>query len=331
MANERSSITQIVNFGAEATATPGTAVVSGKQMTALSLVTDPTINFDRFRPSGYKYATIEAPGKDFVQATLTGSATYTELVYPMSSLLGVATITTPGGGTSSRNWAFNPSSTANDTPNTFTVEQGSSVRAHKFSYGLVTGLTLGFDREKITMSGAMLGQALSDGITLTSTATTVALVPILAKQVTVYSDATSGSLGSSTLGRVLSAELSITNKYMPLWVVNASQTSFVTHVDVEPQARFKIVTEADAAGMAHLTNARAQTTEFIRLKAVGDVIEAGTITYAMTFDMACKVMNVGAFSDTQGVYAMEFEYDLVYDSGWGKAFVASLVNTLTAL
>ncbi len=328
---ERSSITQLVNFGAESTATPGTAVVSGKQMTAMMLEVGPSINFDHFRPSGFKYSTIVTTGKDWASAKITGQPTYTELVYPLSSLLGVATISTPGGGTASRNWAFNPSTTANDVPNTFTVECGSSVRASKFNYGLVTGLTIPFDRDKISMSGDMIGQFLTDGITITGTAAAVALIPILSKQLTVFSDATFGSLGSSTLGRVMSGEFSLVNRYSPLWVVNAANTSWVTHVEVEPQATFKITTEADAAGMAHLTNARAGTTEFLRFQGIGDVIEAGTITYKLTIDMAAKVESVSTFKDQDGVYAIDYQYRIVHDSGYGKALTVNLVNALTAL
>lgn len=328
---ERSSITQLVNWGAESTATPGTAVVGNKQMSSLMVEVGPSINFDHFTPSGSKYATIVTTGKDWASAKITGQPTYTELVYPLSSLLGVATISTPSGGTASRNWAFAPASTSADVPNTFTVECGSSVRASSFSYGLVTGLTMPFDRDKISMSGDMIGQFLTDGISMTGTAATIALVPILAKQLTVYSNATSGSLGSSTLGRVMSGEFALTGKYAPLWVVNAANTSWVTHVEVEPTATFKITTEADAAGMAHLTNARAGTTEFLRFEAVGTVIEAGSITYKMTIDMAAKVESVSTFKDDQGVYAIDYTYRLVHDGSWGKALTVNVVNSLTAL
>lgn len=328
---ERATINQLVNWGVEGTATPGTAVVGNKQMSAMMVEVGPSINFDAFRPSGYKYASIVVTGKDWASAKITGQPTYTEMVYPLSSLLGVATIATPSGGTSSRSWTFNPSTTAVDVPNTFTVECGGSVRASKFSYGLVTGLTIPFDRDKMSMSGDMIGQFLTDGITMTGTAAALALIPILPKQLTVYSDATSGSLGSSTLGRVMSGEFSLVNKYSPLWVVNASNTSWVTHVEVEPQATFKITTEADAAGMAHLTNARAGTTEFLRLRGVGDVIEAGSINYRLTIDMAAKIEAVSTFKDDQGVYAIDYTFRLVSDSGWGKALTCEVINSLTAL
>jgi hypothetical protein len=326
---ERSSITQLVNWGAEGTA--GVAAVGNKQMSALNVEVGPSINFDAFRPSGHKYSTIVTTGKDWASASLTGQPTYTEIVYPLSSLLGAAVIATPSGGTASRSWTYSPSTTAADSPVTFTVESGSSVRASSFSYGLVTGLTIPFDRDTMSMSGEMIGQFLSDGISMTGTAAAIALVPILPKQLSVYSNATSGSLGSTVLGRAMSGEFSLTNRYNPLWVVNAANTSWVTHVEVEPTATFKITTEADAAGMAHLTNARAGTTEFIRLQGVGDVIEASTITYKFTLDMACKVESVSTFKDADGVYAIDYSFRIVHDSGWGKALTAQVINALTAL
>jgi hypothetical protein len=334
---ERSSLTQTVQIGAESTATPGTAVVTGKQLTAMGIEMGPRITFDRFRPAGYKYATIVTPNMEFVEANLNGRPTYTEIVYPLSGLLGGATIATPSGGTASRSWTFAPSSTANDVPITYTVAVGGTAaadRAEKFSYGLVTGLTIPFDRSSISMTGTMIGQIMSIGVgtaLMVGTATAISLVPVLSSQVCVYSDATSGSLGSSRLTRVMSGELSITNKYAPLWTVDCTQASFVAHVDVEPSAQLRLTVEADAAGLAHYTNAQAGTTEFVRVEATGTVIEAGTIKYKMTWDLAGKVKEVSAFKDSAGVYAYDITYDIVHDGTWTKALTCVVINNLTSL
>lgn len=334
---DRSYLTQTVQVGAEATATPGTAVVTGKALTAMGIEMGPRITFDRFRPAGYKYATIVTPNMEYVEARLTGRPTYTEIVYPLSSLLGVATIATPSGGTASRSWTFNPSSTANDIPQTYTVAVGGTAatdRAEKFSYGLVTGLTIPFDRSAISMNGTMIGQTMSIGVgtaQMVGTATAVSLVPVLSSQVCVYSDATSGSLGSSRLTRVQSGELSITNKYAPLWTVDCTLTSFAAHLDIEPTARLRLTVEADAAGLAHYTNAKAGTTEFLRVEATGSVIEAGTINYKMTWDMAGKVIEISDFKDADGLYAFDITYDIVHDGGWAKALTCVVINNLTSL
>lgn len=332
---ERSFLTQTAQIGAESTATPGTAVVTGKTLTAMGIEMGPRITFDRFRPAGYKYATIVTPNMEYVEARLTGRPTYTEIVYPLSGLLGGAVIATPAGGTASRSWTFSPSSTANDIPITYTVAVGGTAaadRGEKFSYGLVTGLTIPFDRSSISMNGTMIGQIMTAGTAqLVGTATAVSLVPILSSQVCVYSDATSGSLGSSRLTRVTSGELSITNKYAPLWTVDCTVPSFAAHLDIEPQARLRLTVEADTAGMAHYTNAQAGTTEFLRLQATGSVIEAGTINYKMTWDMAGKVIEISDFKDEGGLYAYDVTFDVVHDSGWAKAMSVVIINNLTSL
>jgi hypothetical protein len=297
----------------------------------------PNIAFDRFRPAGYKYATIVTPNMEFTDATITGRPTYTEIIYPLSGLLGGATIATPAGGTTSRSWTYAPSATANDIPITYTVAVGGTTaadRAQKFSYGLVTGLTIPFSRSAVSMTGTMIGQIMSVGAgnsLMVGTATSLALVPVLSSQICVYSDATYGSLGSSRLTRVMSGELSITNKYAPLWTVDCTLTSFAAHIDIEPQARLRLTVEADAAGLAHYTNAQAGTTEFIRLEATGSVIEAGSIKYKMTWDMAGKVIEVGAYKDESGVYAYDVTFDVVYDSGWTKALSCVVINNIAAL
>jgi hypothetical protein len=58
-----------------------------------------------------------------------------------------------------------------DTPKTYTIEQGSSYRAMRFAYGLVSGLTLTMNREECTLSGSMFGQALTDDVNMSTNAT----------------------------------------------------------------------------------------------------------------------------------------------------------------
>src|SRR5215831_18291185 len=141
---ERSTITQLIQLGPESV--PGTQVAATKIMSAMMLSIDPTLPIDEFTPSGFKYDTVTVAGREAVAGKLTGVPTYTEMVYPLSSLFGAAAITTPSGGTASRLWTFNPSPNLEDTPKTFTVEYGStSNRAFKFGYGLFTSFGFSWD------------------------------------------------------------------------------------------------------------------------------------------------------------------------------------------
>lgn len=326
---ERSALTQGVQVGVEAT--PGTNVAANKKLISIGI--EPAISMDmqRFRPMGQKFASIITPGKEWVEADLSGAGTYTELLYPLASVL-----VAPGAPTvvdvNARRWDFQPSSVAEDTVKTFTVEQGGVVRAHKFNYGLVTELELTFNRDGVEVGGSMIGQRISDNIALTAGPTTLPEVPILPTDLDVWVDTTSGGLGTTKQTRVLEATISIGDRFNPVWVLNSANTSFVAHVESEPSAQVTLLMEADTQGMTPLTTARAGATRFVRIKGTSPTLAGSTTEpYSFIFDGACKVSEPGDFSDEDGVYAIEWTMDLVHDTTWGKAFLASLTNKETAL
>jgi acetyl-CoA C-acetyltransferase len=116
MANDRASIFQTCNVGVEVT--PGTAVTCAKKLTSLSIEPAIKTKVETFRPMGTKYTTLTQQGKEWTEAKVSGLVTYTEIVYALSSLLKTAVITTPGGGTNSRLWTFEPSATLADAVKT---------------------------------------------------------------------------------------------------------------------------------------------------------------------------------------------------------------------
>lgn len=325
---ERTTINQSVQIGVEAT--PGTAVAASKRLQTIGIEPSPQANIDVFRPMGQKFPALAAMGKEWIEADVSGRPDYSEIIYPLSSVLTAAVVTTPAGGTTSRKWTFTPATWGDDSPKTFTIEAGSSVRAHRFPYALFTELSISGSRETVELGGSVLGRRLEDGVTLTATPTALSLVPVLPTQVDVFMDPTSGALGSTKLGRLLSYELTIGSRYNPLWVVDSSQTGFVAHVETEPEVTLTVTHEADAQAMALLTSARAGTTQFLRWRALGPIIEAA-IAHSLTFDMAGVISEIGDFSDEDGVYAIEWTFRAKHDAGWGKALLAEVVNTITAL
>lgn len=325
---ERSSLNQVVQIGVEST--PGTGVAANKRLQSLGIEPSLSVEIDTFRATGSKFSALTALGKEWVEAGLSGRATYTEIIYPLSSVIGTAVITTPGGGTNSRKWTFVPSTTADDVPKTFTVEHGSSVRADKFTYGIVTELGISFSREAIELSGSMMGRAITDSIAMTGSPTLLALVPVLPSEVSVYIDGLAVNLGTTKLLRVLSADFNIGSRYGPVWVLDAANQGYVAMVETEPDLTLNLTVEADAAGMALLPLMRLGTTQFIRVEAVGVIAEAA-IPYKLTLDFAGKVTDTGGFSDEDGVYAIEWNFVGVHDNTWGKAVEIGVTNLLTAL
>ena len=325
---ELASIYQICNIGLETT--PGTAVAANKRLSGLMIDPQPKTAIKRYRGTGYKFGTVAALNKEWVEASLSGPITYTEIVYLLSSLLDVATIATPGGGTNSRSWTFAPDSVAADAPKTFTVEIGDATRAQEFAYGLVKDLTLSFSREGNELSGTMLGNSLVDGITLTGSPTAIALMPVLPTQITVkLADTAAGLPGASALTRAVSAEWSMAKRYSPAFFLDAA-TSWGVHVEVEPTAKMKLKVEADSVGMGLLTQMRAGSTKFMRIGSTGSIIE-GAIPYSLTIDGAGKIVSDPKFSDEDGIRCIEWEFDLFHDATWGAATQIVAVNLLTAL
>lgn len=317
---ERASVFQGVQIGVESTS--GTPVPANRLLQAMQIIPDIDITVDMFRPMGNKYITVAAPGKELTQAQITGKLTYTEIVYPFSSLFGAAVVTGAGPFV----WTFSPGSTAADAFATFTVHQGNSVRAESWAYGLFTGMTISGSRDGFDLRGTMQGQAITDGITMTASPTALALLPVLGRQVSVFYDPTSGGLGTTKLGRVLSLEFSYSNKYSPLWAVDNTVSSYVAMVERAPTPTLKLVVEADAAGMALLTDARSGGSAYVR-------IAAASGTSSIQLDMAVKHNNPDAYRDQDGVYAIGWNMQLAHDAAWGpgRSMLAVVTNSLAAL
>jgi len=326
---ERSSLTQGVQIGVETV--PGTNVAADKQFSSIGI--EPSVNVDMqdFRPMGNKYRTIITPGKEMVTADISGAGSYTELIYLFACCLvspgAPATVDTTG-----KTWTFAPAAAAEDTVKTLTVEQGGVVRAHKFNYGVVTEIEIDMNRENVEVSGSMIGQRISDAITLTVGPTAVAQVPILPTDIDVWIDPTSGALGTTKMTRVLNANIHLSDRFGPIWTLNSALTSFAAHVETEPTAEITLLVEADTQGMANLPIMRGGTTQFCRIKGTSPTLAgASTAFYSLIWDAAVKVSDVGDFSDEDGVYAIEWTFTMVYDATWTKAYTVAVTNKIAAL
>lgn len=335
---ERSTITQVVQLGMEVT--PGTPVAATKRLQTLDFQTKVMSNEDHFRPAGYKFETITAQEREWTEAPVRGQPTYTEIVYPLSSVITKATPSTILDGatdTTGRKWVFEPSTSSPDDPQSFTVEQGSSVRAHQYAQAMFREFGLNFTREKLDMSGALLARSISDNFVLTGGTTSVPLVPMLAKQFSVYLDNTAAGLGTTKLGRLFTGAFALGARFGPVWVVDSALPSYADTVETVPTLNFKLLVEANTQGMALLDYLRSGATYFLRIEALGpDIYAAGVfavnhLKYRFTLDMAVEVTTPEPFSDHQGVYAVGFTMTGVHDAAWGKAMHVEVVNKQTAL
>ncbi|GIW06359.1 MAG: hypothetical protein KatS3mg060_1164 [Dehalococcoidia bacterium] len=327
---ERSTVLQFVQIAAETT--PGTTPGTGfRKLQSLRFEVQPEGDFQIHRGAPYKFPSLAILNKESASVRIPDSpATYNELPYLLASVLKTTTPTVPDGATDARLWTFDPSSTAADTPRTFSIEQGDAVRAHRVAYALFHELSLKFSREAATVAATGFARPLQDGITLTSGATEVPLVPIMPHTLDGYLDPTHGALGTTKLLRLFSGELTVRSRWQAVWTVNSAAASFAAHYETEPEGRLTLLVEADAQGMAHLTQARGGATQFFRLRAVGPQIETGQ-NHELTIDLAVKVSKLGSLQDEDGLFVCNVEFVIVHDAGWGRALQAVVKNTLTGL
>lgn len=174
--NKRATVFQGVKLAPEAV--HGTAPASGyKKLTALGFT--PTINptVTSYKPAGNKYTTVTALNSENTTWALDGIPTFTEIVYPLSSVLTEALITPPGGttptaagsrvmGADGNHWFFKPSAADADAPVSFTTYKGSVTGAERATWTQVGDLTLTMNRSATALTGGAIGRALEAGLTM---------------------------------------------------------------------------------------------------------------------------------------------------------------------
>lgn len=326
---DRATVTQAVQIGLEAT--PGTVVPANKTIRSISFEAGVEGEAEVFRPDGHKWGALAEPGLEWTSARLRGKWTYTEINYMLESLFQTAAVV--ADGTNGKKRIYTIADVVADTKKTLTVEQGDAFRAHRFAYGLITELAFEASRRALNLSGSMMGQLLTDGVTMTATPADVALKTVLPKQVDVFLDDTSAALGTTKLLRVFRCNTRIGNRFGPIWAINSANPSYAADVELPPQGEVNLGLEADAAGMAAgLTPFRSGATKFLRVKALGDTIPGAVpSTYTFQIDAALKIRQPQPFEDFDGVYGIGFVADIVRDDTWTKAIEITTINEIAAL
>jgi hypothetical protein len=328
---ERASVAQGLQFGVETT--PGTAVPASKLLNSVALDPGIKVAMQDFRPTGQKYSSIVVPGKEWMEAKLSGVASYSELQYILTSI-GTFAAPVQQGATTAWKWTLIPAGRAADTIKTFTVQHGDpNTRAEQWTFGVFSELDINFSRDGVTLGGMMLGQKITDGATMTASPTAIEIQPILPTDVSVYLDPTSGALGTTKLSRVVHANVKISSRFNPVWTLDSANGSYVAVVETVPSVECELLVEADANGMALLTQLRGGSPQYLRINATSANLAGTAFPYVFLFDMAAKVSAVSDYSDEQGLYAITFTEKAFYDSAWGtgQAWQATLTNKQTAL
>ena len=312
----------------------GTDPTTGtKVMKSLGIPIAIAADVNLFRAASGLFPSVVAPGREWSTGDIPDAPPlYDELVYPLSSVIQAATITTPGGGTNSRQWLFNMPTAGGVTPVSYTVEYGNAGAgaAEKITGFLVNEYHVNVSRTAIQAGGNGFGQLYTAGATLTASPTALPNKPILPSTVDVFVDSSWGALGTTKLTADFVANWSVTNRWGQIWPINSAKTSWDDVTETEPTVRLELTVENNAAGQAFITAMRTSATKYVRVKATSVEVIETTIPWSAQLDFVGVVAEAPGNSDTDGLYTLTVPL-AAFNDGTNPPCRWTIVNSTTAL
>jgi len=305
---------------------------------SVALASDADVAFQG--PTGYLFDTTSVVNREWSTSDISGLPNYCELQYALSSLMGAATITTPPTAVLTRDWVFNIQHNRQGTIKTFTVEQGDvdAGTAEMAAYCFFNALDMTFSREGGTdLGGQMMGQIVDYGFTLTDPVTVQGLpqVPIQPNEVNVYLDLTGAGIGTTQWVDAFSIGWSIGDRWNVGYPLNRSKPSFDRHYATKPDPTMTFSVANNPAGRDLIDYFRDRQTIFIRIDALGPLIESvtGPLDYFFMYqqDMAVQLSAAFDMADINGLATLDWNGRIVYDPTWDKALTAKIRNNQSAL
>lgn len=314
--------------------TPGTAIVTAmKRIAALKML--PTLDGEATPFKGIS-------GKMTTAVTLPDTTTmwssdavqcFNAVGYIASSRISTPVITTPGGGTLSRQAVFTLNPDAADTFQTYTAQWGDATQALQSTFNVFQSMGLQIERGNLAFTTSMLGRAYATGVTLASAGlTTVPAVPIPPLAYDVWADDTWATIGTTKLLACYRMNLNLGDKFAADSPINSALTSFESVLEAQDQdygsdAAFGF----DTTTTGLITTFKNGATKYFRVKAIGPIIEAA-ITYSLQLDFAAKITSIGEIGQAPNSPAIvvPMNFEIARDDAAANACVLTLVNTQTA-
>ena len=134
---ERSSVNQRVQIGAESTI--GTAVPAGKLLECFDWVFGINGDVVDYTPTGHKYVNVQEENTEWTDITLGGEMDYNGLIYPAGGVFGAVTPAAHGSSSVAKDWIYTPPVFGSVAPQTYTLQQGDSTRAHQTAWPYPSG------------------------------------------------------------------------------------------------------------------------------------------------------------------------------------------------
>lgn len=314
---------------------PGTAGTAFRKLPSLEIIPSPRPNVGAFVPRGALLPTVARPGMESTEASLRAPGSYNEWVYPLTGVLGHPYAWTQPDAVGHvtvyrQEWRLN--AIGEPIFRSFTVEDGSTARASEFNYGMVTEYGESYSNAAAPEgTGAMVGRAMSEGVVMSPTPSSVELVPIQQGETNVYLSDSYVFGEAQKVPSFISVSWAIRGRYAPVPFMDRALPSFSTHTVTRPTTEIRLRLSADALGMGLLATMRAGAKKYLRIYALGPII-SGSYRYYAIRDFMFFITGGGALQDENGtILAVEWTGEIALNTSDGFAMRAWQQNRHAAL
>lgn len=161
--------------------------------------------------------------------------------------------------------------------------------------------------------------------------TQIPLIPIQTNHVDLYlEDSYAALTGATPISRGFNYEFAIADKADVIKPLRSTVSGFAAHVETPPKVTAKLTLSGDAVGRAMMTTMRTGARKYLRMRANGNII-TGAERYFLEITQAVNVMDLSGPEDTDGIFALNWDFAVVNDAAMESGFTVVLQNTLAAL
>lgn len=260
-------------------------------------------------------------------ATLSGDATFEDILYLLAMAIKGGVV--PTGTGTAKTWAFEPSLTAANNPDTFTLEFGDDTQAYEAEYVLATSLEIsGGVGQALKCSANLVGRQLT-ATTFTPALADRVVESALAAKTNLYLDDSGGMIGTTLVPSTL---LDWTWRLPEHFVTIAHQGSlyFTAVREQKMKPTLEMTVEFNTGVAALRAKYLAETRQLVRLKAEGSEVETGT-KKSLSIDGAYKIIDLDVLDERNGADIVKLTLHGEYDPTWAKLFKVEVVNGVSTL
>jgi hypothetical protein len=345
------TINQMIQLGQEAV--PGIGGEAKCIIRSLSIEPADELHVNTYQPQGRRYPALAVPDKAWTSFGVSGVALYTEILYLLENIFGMASVTTIGTRTIQR--IYIPQLSAAIQPKTWVLQWGDASNINQMTYGVLATFGMRFTPTEVSIrGGAGFGMSKVTGAMFTPSATPMKLVPILGPHVRYFLDARCDTIGMTEItASILTLEWHYRNAFTPYFDSNPSRLDFASHLNTTPTTAITLLlAENDMTRELDVLYSTGATA-FLRIECEGPAIELG-LNYKLQCDLAIRIIKKAKWGDVScgasgghsasggaiafdsrgnhqhGIYGRAWTCEIVEDPSWGRAMqIASQTTEVT--